>query len=181
MSQDVPKMSQNVEKCPSRLWKRMVGNDWENSLNAPISSRSLPNCPKMSQNVPKCFPKDSMCERGNRTAMCEPIPRFVFLFSFSAPCRERERGRSWKWPRKRTNWQAVISWWLSKFFLPHTFKKDLSSRLSTEMFFCFFRISFGEQTKDRLYFEGKFYYACASFSIFLSWYIYTLPFFSHCP
>ena len=34
----------------------MVGNDWENSLNAPNSSKSLsivPRCPKTSQNVPK--------------------------------------------------------------------------------------------------------------------------------
>ena len=38
----------------SRLWEKMVGNDWENSPNAPDSSESLPNhlemsqCPKMS-------------------------------------------------------------------------------------------------------------------------------------
>ena len=48
------KMSQNVKKCPSRLWEKMVGNDWENSLNAPNSSKSLLNCPKMSHNVPSC-------------------------------------------------------------------------------------------------------------------------------
>ena len=57
MSQNVsrcPKMSKNVEKCLSRLWEKMVGNDWENSLNTPNSSKSLPNCPKMSQNVPSC-------------------------------------------------------------------------------------------------------------------------------
>ena len=39
----------------SRLWEKVVGNDWENSLNASNSSKSLPNCPKMSQNVPKCL------------------------------------------------------------------------------------------------------------------------------
>ena len=38
----------------SRLWEKMVGNDWENSLKGPNSSKSLPNCLKMSQNVPKC-------------------------------------------------------------------------------------------------------------------------------
>ena len=32
----------------------MVGNDWENRLKGPNSSKSLPNCPKMSQNVPSC-------------------------------------------------------------------------------------------------------------------------------
>ena len=57
MSQNVsrcPKMSKNVEKCPSRLWEKMVGNDWENRLKCPNSSKSLPNCPKMFQVVPKC-------------------------------------------------------------------------------------------------------------------------------
>ena len=44
-------MSKNVEKCPSRLWEKMVGNDWEKSLKGPNSSKSLPNCPKMSQNA----------------------------------------------------------------------------------------------------------------------------------
>ena len=29
----------------------MVGNDWENSLNGPNSSKSLPNCPKISHNA----------------------------------------------------------------------------------------------------------------------------------
>ena len=33
---------------------KMVGNDWENRLKGPNSSKSLPNCPKMSQVVPKC-------------------------------------------------------------------------------------------------------------------------------
>ena len=33
---------------------KMVGNDWENSLNCPNSSKSLRNCPKMSQNGPSC-------------------------------------------------------------------------------------------------------------------------------
>ena len=42
----------------SRLWEKMVGNDWENSLKAPNSSISLPNFPKMSQNVSK-WPKMS--------------------------------------------------------------------------------------------------------------------------
>ena len=32
----------------------MVGNAWENSLNAPNMSKSIPNCLKMSQDVPKC-------------------------------------------------------------------------------------------------------------------------------
>ena len=30
------------------------GNDWENSLNAPNSSKCLSNCHKMSKNVKKC-------------------------------------------------------------------------------------------------------------------------------
>ena len=33
---------------------KMVVNDWENGLNGPNSSKSLPNCPKISQNVPRC-------------------------------------------------------------------------------------------------------------------------------
>ena len=33
---------------------KMVGNDWENRLKGPNSSKSLPNCPKMSEVVPKC-------------------------------------------------------------------------------------------------------------------------------
>ena len=33
---------------------KMVGNDWENRLKGPNSSKSLPHCPKMSQNVPSC-------------------------------------------------------------------------------------------------------------------------------
>ena len=57
-------MSKNVEKCPSRLWEKMVGNDWENSLNAPNSSKSLPNCPKMSQSVPKCTLQTHRCPNG---------------------------------------------------------------------------------------------------------------------
>ena len=32
----------------------MVRNDWENSLNAPNSSKCLPNCLYMSQNVSRC-------------------------------------------------------------------------------------------------------------------------------
>ena len=33
----------------------MVKNEYENSLNAPNSSKSLPNCSNTSQNVPKCL------------------------------------------------------------------------------------------------------------------------------
>ena len=44
-------MDNCAEFLTSRLWEKMVGNDWENSLNAPNSSKSLPNCPKMSQNA----------------------------------------------------------------------------------------------------------------------------------
>ena len=39
---------------------KMVGNDWENHLNGPNSSKSLPNCPKMSKVLPKC-PKIPTC------------------------------------------------------------------------------------------------------------------------
>ena len=104
-------------------------------------------------------------EGGNRTAMCEPIPRFVFVFVFCAVQREKEEEAK-SGQEKQTD-KLCSHDDLASFSTAHI-QKDLSSRLSTEMFFCFFRISFGEQTKDRLYFEGKFYYACASFSIFLS-------------
>ena len=57
-------MSKNVEKCPSRLWEKMVGNDWENRLIGPNSSKSLPNFPKMSQNVPKCPLQTHRCPNG---------------------------------------------------------------------------------------------------------------------
>ena len=43
---------------------KMVGKDWENSLNGPNSSKSLPNCAKMSQNVPKCPLKTHRCPNG---------------------------------------------------------------------------------------------------------------------
>ena len=57
LSLNVPKclkMSQNVKKCRKMsepIMKKMVGNDWENILKGPNSSKSLPNCPKMSQNA----------------------------------------------------------------------------------------------------------------------------------
>ena len=38
----------------SQLGEKMVGNGWENSVNAPNSSNVILNCPKMSQNVPIC-------------------------------------------------------------------------------------------------------------------------------
>ena len=50
---------------------KMVGNDWENSLNGPNSSKSLPNCSEMSQNVPSC-PK---CPKMSKNAQkCPKMP-----------------------------------------------------------------------------------------------------------
>ena len=50
-------MSGNVEECPNRLREKMVGNDWENCLEAQTCQnvfRIVSKCPKMSQDVPKC-------------------------------------------------------------------------------------------------------------------------------
>ena len=89
MSQNVsrcPKMSKNVEKCPSRLWEKMVGNDWENSLKGANSSKSLPKCPKMSQNVPKCPLQTHRCPNGLVHFLSLPFSSILFnfyVFNFS--------------------------------------------------------------------------------------------------
>ena len=45
-------------------WADYGWNDWEHSLNAPNSSKSLLNCPKLSQNVPKCPLQTHHCPNG---------------------------------------------------------------------------------------------------------------------
>ena len=69
---------------------KMVGNDWENSLNGPNSSESLPNGPKMSQNVPKCAKlSQNVPKRPLQTHRCPNglvsssfLPTFPSLFPF---------------------------------------------------------------------------------------------------
>ena len=88
MSQNVsrcPKMSKNVEKCPSRLWEKMVGNDWENSQNSPNSSKSLLNCRKLSQNVPKCPLQTHRCPNGLIILQIALTASVVFTRGASVP------------------------------------------------------------------------------------------------
>ena len=59
---------------------KIVGNDWENSLNGPNSSKSLPNCPKMSQNVPKC-PKMPTSDASLSERTCSTIKNTRFTAS----------------------------------------------------------------------------------------------------
>ena len=65
----------------SRLWEKMVGNDWENSPNAPDSSESLPNHLEMSQ-----CPKMSNSDAWLSERTCFPFILFLSL-SFSSRAR----------------------------------------------------------------------------------------------
>ena len=55
---------------------KMLVNDWENSLNAPDLSKSLPNCHKMSQNVQRC-PKMSTSDASLSEWTCFSIAKMI--------------------------------------------------------------------------------------------------------
>ena len=67
----------------SRLWEKMVGNDKENSLNAPNPFGRLPNCPRMSQMVLKC-PKMSNSDASLSERTC--LVFFLMFFFFVSIC-----------------------------------------------------------------------------------------------
>ena len=76
----------------SRLWEKTVGNDWENSLDAPNLSKRLSSCPKMSQDVPKCPLQTHCFPNGLVSPTSFFFPLFflpfppLFLHFSRAPC-----------------------------------------------------------------------------------------------
>ena len=81
-----PKLSENVEKCLSRLWEKMIGNDWKTRLDQTkqVQTRQkcfriVPSCPKLSQNA---HFRRIVVQTDLLPGILEPFPEFDLKASF---------------------------------------------------------------------------------------------------